>query len=127
MKYGKAIASIGYAGLTAAYAIVHGGGTIDPAGWVQIGIAVATAASVYLVPLTPEYPWAKSATAAVLAALQVLATAVVGGLQVDELLMVVLAVLGALGVYIAPAGSGTDGTDSGEPSIQVGLGADIAL
>lgn len=125
MRYGKAVAAVVYAALVTAYQVQHGGGAPTPVGWVQVGIAAATAAGVYLVPITPDYPWVKSALAALLAALQILTTAVVGGVQGDEWMMIALAVAAALGVYGAPAS--TLGKDDGEPTVSVGYGADTVV
>jgi hypothetical protein len=122
VKYGKALAAVLFAALTAAYQIVHSGGSPDAVGWVQIAIAATTAAGVYLVPITPEYPWVKSAIGALGAVLQVLTTVIVGGLQTDEILMLLLAVGTAFGVYGSPAGSGQ--AEDGGPAVSVGVGDD---
>jgi hypothetical protein len=124
-KYGKAFAAIVFAALTTAYQITSAGGDFGAIQVVQVGIAVVTAAGVWLVPITPEAPWVKSALAALLAALQILVTAVVGGVNGSEWLQVSLAVLTALGVYLAPATS-PSGSDEGE-DVAVGLGADVTL
>lgn len=103
MKYGKAIAAVVFAILTAAQVYLGGDNRIDSEEWVQLGIAGASAIGVYLVPLAPEYPWAKTAVAVLLAVLQALATVVLGGLDANETLVLVLAGLTALGVGVAPA------------------------
>ncbi|MEU4772979.1 hypothetical protein [Micromonospora sp. NPDC023644] len=105
-KYGKAIAAVIGAVLVAAYAALGGDNRIDAEEVVQISIAAATAAGVYLVPLAPQYRWAKTAVAVVLAVLQALATAVLGGLDSGEWIVLVLAGLTAAGVAVTPAVSG---------------------
>lgn len=102
-RYGKAIAAVVGAGLTVAYGALNGDQHIDPQEGVQIAIAAATAVGVYLVPLAPQYRWGKTAVAAVLAVLQVLATVILGGLDGSEWIALVLAALTVVGVGVAPA------------------------
>ncbi|MCW6003842.1 hypothetical protein K1W54_04495 [Micromonospora sp. CPCC 205371] len=102
-KYGKAIVAVIGAALTIAYGALNGDQHIDPEEGVQIAIAGSTAVGVYLVPLVPEYRWAKTAVAAMLAVLQVLATVILGGLDQSEWIALVLAALTVLGVGVAPA------------------------
>lgn len=116
--YGKVAAAIVFAGLTAAYQLASAGTAFGAAEVVQVAIAVVTAAGVWLVPVTTEAPWVKSVLAALLAALQILVTAVVGGVDGVEWLQIALAVGTALGVYVMPAESATG---------KVGYGADVAL
>ncbi len=104
-RYGKAIAATVFAALTALYAVSSGDDRVDPDEWVAIAIATVSAVGVYLVPLAPRYRWAKTAVAALLAGLQVLATVILGGLDADEWLLVLIAVGQALGVAVAPATS----------------------
>jgi hypothetical protein len=101
--YGKAIASAVFFVLTALYAKLSGDGRVDPEEWVAVAIAAASAVGVYLVPLAPQYRWGKTAVAALLAALQVAATVILGGIDTNEWLLIVLAVGQALGVAAAPA------------------------
>ncbi|MDG4792025.1 hypothetical protein O7626_40125 [Micromonospora sp. WMMD1102] len=112
-KYGKALAAVAGAALTIAYGALSGDQRIEPDEAVQIAIAAATAVGVYLVPLVPEYRWAKTAVAAVLAVLQVLATVILGGLDSNEWIALLLAALTVLGVGITPAVS-----DNGVANIQ---------
>lgn len=102
-KYGKAFASVVFFVLTAAYTMLSGDQHIDPEEWVAVAIAAASAVGVYLVPLAPQYRWGKTAVAVVLAALQVAATVILGGIDSNEWLLIVLAVGQALGVAAAPA------------------------
>jgi hypothetical protein len=55
------------------------------------------------VPVHPEWPWAKTAVAALLAALNVLVTVIAHGVSAYDVTEIVLAVLTALGVGVAPA------------------------
>ncbi|MEH1016163.1 hypothetical protein V6U90_24010 [Micromonospora sp. CPCC 206060] len=102
-KYGKAIASAVFFVLTAVYAMLSGDHRIDPEEWVAIAIAATNAVGVYLVPLAPGYGWSKTLVSGLLAALQVAATVILGGIDPDEWLLILLAVGQALGVGWAPA------------------------
>lgn len=102
-KYGKAAAAVVGAALVVAYGALTGDQHIDPEEGVQIAIAGATAVGVYFVPLAPQYKWGKTAVAAVLAVLQVLATVILGGLEPHEWIALVFAALTVLGVGAAPA------------------------
>lgn len=106
-RFGKPLASVAVAVVTAIYAIFNDGGDvhIDPVEGVAIVIAFANALMTYIVPLVPEYRWAKTAVGAALAGLQVLATVIVGGLHPDEVVLIILAVAQALGIVITPATS----------------------
>ena len=123
-KYGKAVTAIIFAALTAAYQITSSGSHFGRTEVVQVAIAAVIAAGVWLVPITASMPWVKSALAALLAALQILVTAVDWN-SPSAWLQVGIAVLTALGVMIAPATSAA-GDDEGEP-VTVGLGADVAV
>jgi hypothetical protein len=123
-KYGKSLAAVVFAALTVAYQIAQSGSHFGRTEIVQVAIAAVIAAGVWLVPITPSMPWVKSGLAALLAALQILVTAVDWNAP-SAWLQVALAVLTALGVYIAPSTSPA-GSDDGEP-VTVGLGADVVL
>jgi hypothetical protein len=99
--YGKSIVAALFAFITAIQALVSDGHVTQQEG-VQIAIAFFTAVSVYLVPML-GYPWAKTAVAVVLALLNILATAIVGGLNTGDLTGMALAVLTAIGVAGASA------------------------
>jgi hypothetical protein len=101
--YGKALVSAAVFVLTTVYVEQSGNGRMDPSGWVAVAIAAVNAIAVYLVPLTPQHRWTKSAIAALLAGLQVLATVIVGGVTPDDWVLIALAVGQALGVAAAPA------------------------
>lgn len=84
--------------------------------WVQIIIAIVTVGSTYFVPLVQGHTWIKSGTAAMLVALQVLATVIDNGVNGSDVLMIAFAVAGALGITLAPAESDT--------GVAVGWGSD---
>lgn len=103
---GKAIVAFLYAAAVVLVPVVGGDSAVPrPDEWVQIAIAIVTAASVYLAPLAPGATWVKSAIGALLAGLSVLTTAVIGGIDGNDVLMIVFAVAGALGIALAPAAS----------------------
>ncbi len=110
-KYGKAIASTFFAALIAVYAATSGDNAIEPTEWVAVAIAFTGALGTYLVPLAPEYRWGKTAVNTLLAVLQVLATLILGGLDGNEWILLLLTAGQALGVIAAPSVS-----DNGVPS-----------
>lgn len=121
-KYGKAIIAILAAAAVVAFQALHGDNRIEPTEAVSILIAFATAVGVYLVPMAPQAKWAKTAVAVVLALLQVASAAVLaGGLGAEEILLALITVAGALGVYVAPATSEAHG----QTIAQVGVGSDV--
>lgn len=120
--YGKAIIAVITAAIVAAHQALGGDGHIDPTEWVSVAIAFATAVGVWLVPLAPQAKWSKTAVAVVLAVLQVLTTVILGGVQADEVLLLLITAAGALGIYIAPA---TTRTPFGTPDVSVGAGSDL--
>jgi hypothetical protein len=103
--YGKAIAAVIAAALTAAQLALAGDNHITEVEVVQIAIAAAFAVGVWLIPLAPQYRWTKTALAVILAVLQALVTVVVGGIAVGEWIVLALAAGGVIGVAAAPAES----------------------
>ncbi|NJP33553.1 hypothetical protein [Micromonospora thermarum] len=115
-RYGKALAATTFAALTALYATSSGDGVVDPDEWVAIAIAAVSAVGVYVVPLAPRYRWTKTAVAALLAGLQVLATVILGGVDANEWLLIAIAIGQALGVAAAPATSDNGVTNRARPA-----------
>lgn len=102
----KFIAAFLYAVATAVIAARTGDMRIDPAEWVTVAIAAATAAGVYLIPLVPSATWTKTAVAVLLAGLNVTATLILDNvIDASEWMLIVTAVLGALGVLVTPGRS----------------------
>ncbi|MBM0237148.1 hypothetical protein JNW88_08280 [Micromonospora sp. ATA32] len=102
-KYGKALASTFFAALIVVYTVASGDNHIDPTEWVAVAIAAAGAAGTYVVPLAPGLRWGKTAVNTLLAVLQVLATLILGGLDSNEWILLLLTAGQALGVAVAPA------------------------
>jgi divalent metal cation (Fe/Co/Zn/Cd) transporter len=117
-KLGKSVVAFLYALAVTAVPFFTGNHRPDASEGIAILIAACTAALVYLVPLAESAPWVKTAVAAVLAAAQVAATVIVGGVDGNDVLLIVAAFLGALGIYLAPAAS---------RDAVVGWGSDKAL
>lgn len=113
-KYGKAVVSVLIAVIWAIQAALSDH-WVSPVEAVQILIAFATAASVYLVPVVPSYPWVKTAIGILLAVLNMLVTVVGAGWSTTNLTVVILAVLTGLGVTVAPAVSETRPPTPAEP------------
>lgn len=111
---GKAVIAFLYAVAVVLVPVLSGDNPAPrPDEWVQIVIALVTAGAVYLAPLAPGATWVKSAIGALLAGLQVLTTAIVGGVDGNDVLMIVVAVTGALGIVLAPAASPSTSTAVG--------------
>lgn len=108
--YGKAIVAALYAVAIVAVPLFSGDNHIDPSEGVAIAIALCTAVLTYLAPLAPGARWVKTAVGAVLAGLQVAATVIIGGVDGNDVMLIVAAIVGALGIAVAPAVSTTTGT-----------------
>lgn len=102
--YGKALTALAIALLTALAAALTDNHVTAPEG-VQIAIAVTTAGGVWLVPVIPQYPWAKTGVAVLLAMLNLAVTVITDGITFAEFVNLALAGLGVLGVAAAPARS----------------------
>jgi hypothetical protein len=106
-RYGKPILSAVVLGFLALYVALgtdsHGGSSVVDIEWVAIAFATTQGVATYIIPLAPQYPWAKTAVGAIIAGLEVVAVVIIGGLDTQELLLIAFAVLGALGVSVAPA------------------------
>lgn len=113
--YGKALIAAAYAVATVVIGAFTGDRHIDAAEAVAIAIAVCTALLTYVVPLVPSAPWTKTAVGAALAGLQVAATVIVGGIDSNDWLLILAAIVSALGITLAPAISPKTGTASGVP------------
>jgi hypothetical protein len=104
MRYGKALAALLFAGLTAAASALTDEHITAPE-TIQVVIAVFTAGGVWLAPITPQWPWMKTAIAALLAGLNVTVAVIVGGLTAGELVNIGIAVVGVLAVAKSPGQS----------------------
>ena len=119
-QYGKAIIAVLTTAAVYAYQSLSGDGRIDATEWVSVAIAAVAAVGVYLVPLAPRAKWTKTAVAVALAVLQVLTTVVLGGLDADEVLLLIITAAGTAGIYLAPAQT----APAHRAPVTVGAGAD---
>lgn len=104
-KYGKALLSlVGAIGITA-WQGWSGDRHIDLREGAVVALAFGNALVVYLVPLLPDKPWLKTVAGAVVAGATALSALALGGLNYDEITVVAIAVLQALGIKFGPAAS----------------------
>lgn len=96
--YTKAIVQVVITILAAIAAVYTDGVTNQE--WVSIAIIGAGALSVFTAPNVPGAAYTKSILAAITAGLVVLTSAVTGGVQFNELVQIIIAAAGALGVYV---------------------------
>lgn len=101
-KYAKFVAIVIATVLSAISAALLGDSIISPSEWVNVAILGVGAAGVFAAPNVPGAAYTKSILAALAAALTVLASVIVGGVGTAELIQIVLAGLGAVGVYAVP-------------------------
>lgn len=104
--YGKSIAAALIAVLTAVQAVLSDSATrgrITQVEGVQIAIAVANASLIWLVPNMPQWPWMKTALAAVLAALQLSTGLILDGISSADVSALIIAALMIVAPAAAPA------------------------
>lgn len=107
--YGKSLVAAVYAVAVVAVPFISGDHHVDPSEGVAIAIAVCAALLTYVVPLVPGARWVKTAVGALLAGLQVATTVIVGGVDSNDWLLIILAVMSFLGIAAAPAVSTATG------------------
>lgn len=102
MNYAKALAAVVATVLSAFSAALVGDAVITAVEWVNVAIAGTGAAAVFAAPNVPGAKYTKSVLAVLTAVLVLLTSVITDGITNTELLQLVLAGLGALGVYAAP-------------------------
>jgi hypothetical protein len=104
-KYGKSlamlIATLVMAGLATYRAAAADGMT--PSEWVTVVIALFTTVNVWATANIPQWSSAKTFVAALGLVLNLLVSAIVGGISSDEWMLLAIQFLGALGVVGAPS------------------------
>jgi hypothetical protein len=100
--YGKAILAV-IAMLSMTVLGFINDGHLDPVEWVQVAVSAVLAINVYLVPLTPEWPWMKTAVAVLMSLLNVLVIVIIGGVNSNEWAQLIVAILTPLGIALTPA------------------------
>lgn len=101
-KYSKFIAAVVATVLSAIVAALTGDGVVSATEWVNVAIAAVGAAGVFAAPNVPGSRYTKSVLMALAAVLTLLASLIVGGLTGSEVMQLVIAGLGAVGVYAIP-------------------------
>lgn len=102
-KYGKTIVSAAFAIYSVVVPLWSGDHHINPSEGIIIALAVLNAILVYVVPITKSFPGLKSVVNALMAALVVAQTQIAGGIDTNDVYLIVGAFLAALGVVLAPA------------------------
>lgn len=100
--YAKMFMMLLAAVVSAIVAALTGDNHVDPVEWVNVAIAGVAAAAVFAAPNVPGSNYTKSVLAVLAAVLTLLANLILGGLTVSEVLQLIVAALGALGVYAVP-------------------------
>lgn len=98
-QYSKAILAVVVTVLAAVAAALTGDNTISATEWVNVAILAVGACAVFAAPNVPGARYTKSVLAVLTAGLTVLVSAIVGGVSPVELIQIVLAGAGAVGVY----------------------------
>jgi hypothetical protein len=102
-KYGKTLAAIVTALLIAGASVTSGDGHVSGEEWFQVVTALGNALLVYLVPAVPQWPWMKTAVSAVLAGLAAASSLVLDGISTNDIINVILAIIGVALVAMSPA------------------------
>lgn len=112
-KYKKLFVSVAAAGLAALGAVVTGG--VTSIEWVNVAIAVVTAASVFAAPEVPGAKYTKTVLAVFGAVLVALTSYITGGIHGDEWYQLLAVAIGALGVgtFTNRDAAGVDISDTG--------------
>lgn len=105
MKYAKLLAAVVATVLSAIVAATAGDGVVDAQEWVNVAILAVGSAGVFAAPNVPHSQYTKAVIAVLSAALTVLSTAILGGIDSTEIMQMVLAGLAAVGVYAVPNGA----------------------
>lgn len=100
--YGRAVVAILVTALTVLASALTDD-RVDTEEWLQVAIQAATIAGVWLVPNLPHSAAYKTGLAALLAVLNLATTLIVGGLDSADIINLVLAALGVIGVGVAPS------------------------
>lgn len=99
-KYAKAVVEVVITVL-AALAVVWAGG-VSAEEWVNVAIIGAGALGVFAAPNVPGAEYTKAILAATTAGLVVLASVITSGVGFPELVQIIIAAAGAVGVYAIP-------------------------
>lgn len=101
-KYTKAILAVVATVVAGLVAAMTGDNTISNTEWVNVAVLGVGAAGVFAAPNVPGAAYTKSVLAVLAAVLTLLASYITNGVSSTELLQMVVAGLGAVGVYAFP-------------------------
>jgi len=107
--YGKALFAVAAGVVTVGIGFWTGDHHIDPSEGVAIAISGVNLTAVWLIPLAPGARWTKTAASFLLTVLQAIAVVIIGGIDANDVLILITAVGGFLGVAVAPATTTTEG------------------
>jgi hypothetical protein len=119
-KNGKAIVAAAFAVYTVVIGMWSGDKHVDPAEGIIIALSVGNALIVYIIPLTKSFSGVKSVVNALMAGLLVAQTQIAGGIDANDVMLIIGAIVATLGVVVAPAFSPKE-------RVMVGLGSDKAV
>lgn len=102
MKYAKLWCQILVTVLLAVIAALAGDNVISSVEWINVAIVGVGAAAVFTGPNIPGAAATKSILSVLAAVLVILTSAITDGIQSVEIMQMVVAALGALGVYVIP-------------------------
>lgn len=105
--YGKSILAFVGGVVLVVIPFVSGDKHVDPSEGVAIAIGAVQLAGVWLVPLAPQAKWSKTAVSFLMTMLQVLGVVILGGVDTNDVGILVTAVLTFFGVAAAGAISPT--------------------
>ena len=100
MNYAKAVGAVVATVLSALVAAWSGG--VTPAEWINVAILGAGAAGVFAAPNVSGAKYTKAILAVITAMLTLAVSLIVDGLSTSDVMQLVVAGLGALGIYAVP-------------------------
>jgi hypothetical protein len=116
-KYGKSLVAVGAALVGAAGAALTGDGHINMGEWLNIIILTCGAAAVFAAPNVPGARYTKLVLAVITAVATASVSLVVDGISLTDVIQILTAALGALGVHAAPAMSITGSAPAAVPAM----------
>lgn len=119
-KYGKTIIAALFGVYAVAVPLFSGDRHIDPSEGIIIALAVGNSLLVYIVPITKSFSGLKSVVNALMAGLVVAQAQIAGGIDANDIMLIIGAVVATLGVVVAPAYSPKE-------RVQVLAGSDKAV
>jgi len=102
MNYAKALTAVLVTVISAVVAALVGDNNVSATEWVNVAIAGVGACAVFAAPNVPGAAYTKAIIAVLTAVLTLLASYIVDGISTTELLQLLVAAAGAVGVYAVP-------------------------